>query len=401
MEKLQNYMVWPPVSPATPGSVLGRLLATLSWFAGPTARKLRVPFDGPLCEVDYVLPAEASLTALSDFNKIELMDVARARDVLEFEEHILLVVDRDAPVDDVLVTAQPLHGSQPLTKIKRGLAQAPRLQYYYFGNSDADAQDAYHAVCLSYWVTGGEDKPFVNSSRNDLLRQRTLAESKARINLFGTGPSLSEALERDHGDSFNIICNTVIKNRSFTEQLDPQILVASDAHFHFSYHRYSARFLGDLVAFLSGSGASFYTFDKFAAFLRRRVPEIADRVFGIPAGRKRYGFDFDNDFRLFPGDSVLNMFLLPIGSFLGQEVVLHGFTGRSPSDSFFWSHSELHQYVDLMEDVRLAHPAFFRNRDYGQYANTVDDDITLRVGIARDVGKVVRSATTSFYSALQ
>ena len=75
--------------------------------------------------------------------------------------------------------------------------------------------------------------------------------------------------------------------------------------------------------------------------------------------------------------------------------------GRAPSDSFFWSHSELHQYAELMEDVRQAHPAFFRNRDYGQYANTVDDDIKLRVTAAREAGKGMRSATTSFYTAFQ
>jgi hypothetical protein len=261
--------------------------------------------------------------------------------------------------------------------------------------------DAYYAVSLTYWVTGGEDKAFLKASRADLMRQRTRANTKSRIALFGTGPSLSETLKDDHSDCFNIICNTIIKNCAFTAQLNPQILVASDAHFHFSYHRYSARFLQDLVNFLNGSSASFYTFDKFAAFLRLRIPEIANRVFGLPAGRKTYGFNFEEDFSLFPGDSVLNMFLLPMGSFLGQEVVLNGFTGRAPSDSFFWSHSELHQYTDLMADVRKAHPAFFRNRDYGQYANTVDDDITLRVNAARESGKVMRSATSTFYKVFQ
>lgn len=341
------------------------------------------------------------MAALSDSHKIEFLSVPQARAALATKKHILILLDRDAPADDVLLTARPLRGSQTLTKIKPPPAGDLWQQYYYFGNPDTDVQDAYYAVCLSYWVSGGEDKAFIEASRVDLMCQRVRAAGKSRIGLFGTGPSLSEALERNHGDCFNIICNTIIKNRTFTARLDPQILVATDAHFHFSYHRYSARFLGDLVAFLHDSGASFYTFDKFAAFLRRRVPEVADRVCGIPAGRKTYGFDFDQDFRLFPGDSVLNMFLLPLGSFLGQEVVLNGFTGRAPSDSYFWSHSELHQYAELMEDVRRAHPAFFRNRDYGQYADKVDDEIKLRVSAAREAGKGMRSATTSYYTAFQ
>lgn len=373
----------------------------LCWFAGPTAQRLRIPLSFRKQSIAYTLPEYASVSVFSDLHKIEFCDLAQAHDLLNDEQHILLVLSRDVEPDEVLASAQPLRGSQTLTKVKRPPPASSGPQYYYFGNPDSDLQDAYHAVCLTYWVTGGEDKAFLKASSADLMRLRAKASAKSRIALFGTGPSLSEALEYDHCDCFNIICNTIIKNRDFTARLDPQILVAADAHFHFSYHRYAARFLGDLVTFLHGSGASFYTFDKFAAFLRRRMPEIADRVFGLPAGRKTYGFDFDQDFRLFPGDSVLNMFLLPMGSFLGQEVVLNGFTGRAPSDSFFWSHSELHQYTELMDDVRKAHPAFFRNRDYGQYASTVDDDIKLRVNAARESGKMMKSATTTFYTAFQ
>ena len=402
MHKLQNtYMVWPPIPADIEPEILGRTMAMLGWFAGPTAKKLRVPCRASLTNVKISLPAHASLSTVSDLNKLELMDSARAFAALEQERHILLLLDRNVDCDDVLAAAMPLPGSQALAKVSRPRAEAARHDYYYFGNPDEDLQDAYHAVCLTHWVSGGEDKALLEASLADLLRLRVQAGNKKKISLFGTGPSLSEALERDYSDSFNIICNTIIKNQSFVARLDPQILVAADAHFHFSYHRYSARFLSDLILFLDRSGGSFYTFDKFAAFLRQRLPEIADRVYGIPAGRSSYGFDFDKDFRLFPGDSVLNMFMLPLASFLGKEVVLNGFTGRAPSDSYFWNHSELHQYVDLMEDVRQAHPAFFRNRDYGQYANAVDDDITVRVNAARVAGTRVRSDTTTFYSALQ
>ncbi len=374
----------------------------LSWFAGPTARRLRVPcvFMAEAPQAGE-LPPHVSLGALADLHKVELLDVDSALAALDREDHLLLVLDREAPSDAVLARAQPIRGSQLLKNVKRPPAAANGPSYYYMGQPDSDVQDAYYAVCLTYWVRGGEDEALLASSKAELMRLRTRAASMDRIALFGTGPSLSEALGRDHSTSFNIICNSIIKNRVFTDQLDPQILVASDAHFHFSYHRYSARFLSDLSDFLRRGGASFFTFDKFAAFVRLRLPEIAGRVFGMPAGRKTYGFDFDQDFSVFPGDSVLNMFLLPIASFLGGEIALNGFTGRAPSDSYFWGHSDLHQYVELMADVRSVHPAFFRNRDYGQYANTVDDEIKLRVGAARSAGKVVHSDTTSFYSALR
>jgi len=400
-ENKNNYMVWPPISENMDPETMGRVLAMLSWFAGPSAKRLAVPIVGNGCAISYQLPVYASLASMSDRHKLGFLSVREACAALEKENYVLLVLDRDVDPDKILAKASPLHGSQILSRVERPASGSARHRYYYLGNPDEDLQDAYHAVCLTYWVSGGADSTLLEASQEDLSRLQRLAARAGEVALFGTGPSLSEALDQDHSASFNIVCNTIIKNTSFTARLDPQLLIASDAHFHFSYHRYSARFLADVVSMLDQSGASFYTFDKFAAFLRLRVPEIAHRVFGLPAGRERYGFDFDRDFRLFPGESVLNMFMLPLASFLGDEISLNGFTGRAPDDSYFWSHSELHQYVELMEDVRQAHPAFFTDRDYGQYANTVDDDIALRVNAARAAGIRVRSNTTSFYSALQ
>lgn len=396
-----NYMVWPPLKAEAGYISLSRTLALISWFAGPTASCLRVPITDFTQTHSHDLPSFVSLAAISDFDKIEILSRSDSLSLLESERHVLLIMDRKVPADEVLSKAQPLAGSEILINIDRLERNNNRHQYYYLGNPEVDVQDAFYAVCLSYWVTGGEDRALLHDSQTELIRLHEVASKKERVALFGTGPSLSEALSRNHDDSFNIICNTIIKNRRFAYSINPQILVAADAHFHFSYHRYSAQFLIDLVEFLSSSNCSFFTFDKFAVFLRLRIPEIAPSIFGIPSGRKSYGFNFDHDFRLFPGDSVLNMFLLPIASFLGEKLSLNGFTGRSRTDSYFWSHSELHQYVELMEDVRFAHPKFFANRDYGQYAQKVDEEILSRVNAARTAGKDVRSETTTFYLAFQ
>lgn len=346
------------------------------------------------------LPTYVSLAALADLHKVELISVDDARRRVGERRITLLVRTRDVTGDPLLADAVPLRGSRPIRGLPKAASGSDSLVYYYIGTPETDSDDAYHAVCLTYWAQGGPDADLLATSKAELLRQRDLAAGFDQVALFGTGPSLGEALDRDHSRSFNIICNTVIKNRAFVKRLSPSLLVASDAHFHFSYHRYSARFLADLVEFLQDGEASFFTFDKFAAFARRRMPCIAQRIFGIPAGRSSYGYDFDRDFRVFPGDSVLNMFLLPFGCFLGDRVELNGFTGRAPTDTYFWNHSELHQYVDLMESVRLAHPAFFQSRDFRGYASNVDEEIALRVSAGRMAGKTVLSRTTSFYGAL-
>jgi hypothetical protein len=394
-----DFLVWPPL-PGLDSPELLRCAASVAWFAGPVARRIFIPaLDAPAGSSPGGLPDYVSLGALSDLPKVHLVSVAEAEERAASRQVTVLMRERNAGPHRLLAVSAPMPGSLLLEGVPRAAAELKPLRYYYIGMPENDLQDAYYGVCLSYWAQGGEDAALLAASRAELLRLREEASSFDEVSLFGTGPSLGEALDRDFSRSFNIVCNTIIKNRVLVEQLNPKVLVASDAHFHFSYHRYSARFLADVVDFLHRGDGAFFTFDKFAAFVRRRLPDVAHRIFGIPAGRTAYGYDFDRDFRLFPGDSVLNMFLLPMGSFLGETVSLHGFTGRAPSDTYFWSHSELHQYTDLMDAVRQAHPAFFRNRDYGGYAGNVDEDILRRVMHARAAGKSVRSRTTSFYTA--
>ncbi len=397
--KRHTFVLWPPLTELERNE-RNQWLATVSWFAGHLADDILIP--GVALQGELGRPPKfVSITSLIDAEKVRFTTVGQAEARIKQGDVTILVRRQDISDCVPNLNAVKVPGSQPVLGIgdasNEGVSSP---HYYYIGSPDIEVQDAYYAVCLTYWLTGGEDRDLLTESQRQLKQIKTTASKLERVSIFGTGPSLSEALDRDYSRSLNIICNTIVKNRSFCSNLAPKIIVASDAHFHFSYHRYAVRFLSDLACLLEhNSDAVFFTFDKFAVFARRRLPFISDRIFGIPAGRNSYGFDFDIDYRIFPGDSVLNMFLLPLASFLGDEVSLNGFTGRSPTDSYFWNHSDLHQYTDLMEDVRLAHPAFFRNRDYGGYADTVDREIKLRVDFARSNGKMISSETTTFYSA--
>lgn len=391
-----DFVVWPPLDSIQSDEAM-QCLAIMSWYAGPIARSILIPVwddSGTL----PAIPSYASIASLLDFDKVRFVPVIDAISKVQAGCVTLLVRSKNVENDVPPLSAAAMPGSQRLPNYDKQTNQTT-TKYYYIGMPDIDTQDAYYACCLTYWAVGAEDKSFLMASYNKLLEIKAEASTREAVSIFGTGPSLEESLEVDHSRSLNIICNTIVKNRSFLERLQPKIIVAADAHFHFSYHRYSARFLSDVAFFLQNSDAIFFTFDKFAAFIRYRLPSVADRVFGIPAGRTEYGHDLDREFRVFPGDSVLNMFLLPLASFLSDTVFLHGFTGRSAADKYFWSHSDLHQYSELMEDVRLAHPAFFRDRDYVGYADTVDRDVRLRVDYARAAGKTISSKTTSFYTS--
>lgn len=394
----KKMLVWPPVDESTYGGWPASY-AYLSWFVGHLAEEICLPVVSSL-RGETLMPSYVSAAALHDSERIRLIPVSSAErsEPLFGDVDIVLLRKCDVTHCPPQIPLRRMLGSEPVQGIIETKDQASPC-YYFIGDSEVDKQDAYYAVCFTYWFLGGEDKHFLEKSRLKLMELQKSAKNESRISVFGTGPSVVEALEGNHLSNFNIICNTIVKNRKFLERLRPRIVVASDAHFHFSFHRYSARFLSDLLFLLDRYDASFFTFDKFASFVKLRVPELSDKIFGIPAGRKTYGFDLDNDYRIFPGESVLNMFLLPIASFLGDEISLYGFTGRAPNDSYFWGHSELHQYADLMEDVRLAHPAFFCNRDYPGYADVVDRNITERVSVAASAGKNIKSETTSFYTS--
>ncbi|MEY4718212.1 MAG: hypothetical protein RL563_830, partial [Pseudomonadota bacterium] len=91
----KNYMVWPPIGADTPSEFICRVISMLCWFAGPTAKRLRIPLSSQKKSIAHAMLEYASVTIFSDFHKIEFLDVTRAHDLLNHEEHILLLFSRD------------------------------------------------------------------------------------------------------------------------------------------------------------------------------------------------------------------------------------------------------------------------------------------------------------------
>ena len=352
-----NCVLWPPLAESEREHV-ARWKCILSWFVGPLAETIYIPFSGGAgCHP----PPFASLASLTDVDKVRVLSPEAVAERVVEENFLFLVRVKDA--SGIPDNSRLLTGSVALQGVPGGGSRSEiqnKNLVYFVGSPDTDANDAFLLVSLAYWLDGGEDPGFLAESKSKLLSLRKEAAGYEAVGLFGTGPSLAESQDIATHGRFNIICNTIVKNVDFFRRLDPKIIVATDAHFHFSYHRYSARFLADLKCRLDSSESYFFTFDKFAKFLKYRLPEIGHRCIGMPAGRARYGYDFDEDFRVFPGDSVLNMYMLPLASFLAERIEMPGFTVRAPSD-----------------------------------------EILLRVEAARAKGKQVVSLTTSFYSALQ
>lgn len=390
---MTQALIWPPVDTAEYGGTAAAA-AYFAWFFGDVFDSIILPVAS---EPPAPLHSAFSIGALRQIGKVQVL--RDGAPVPSGPTHVLITSKAPPPLPQAM-TCRKMVGSERLPLPET--ADAGAALYYYIGSPRSDSRDAYLCVTFTYWHQGGRDDAFLTRSQERLVALKAQMNPGQAVSVFGTGPSIAEVSPGDHALDVSVICNTIVKNKAFCATLNVGVIVASDCHFHFSCNQYAFQFLSDLCWQLAHSAAIYVTFDKFAPFVLKKLPEhLHAKVCGIPAGRTEFGFDFDRDFRVLPGESVVNMFMLPVACFLSQDVRLCGFTGRAPSDSYFWSHADAFQYQDLLPTVRETHPGFFENRDYDGYANTVGDQLSARAEAARLTGVSVRSFTTSFYKGLE
>lgn len=390
---MKNALVWPPIDTSEYGGT-DSAVAYFSWFFGEEFDKITLPVKSDSSCVEKIPYSFGTLLNMGKLNIIRTSEIS-----IESYTHVLFTTKEPHGLPEN-IKCKKMTGSEKVNIPESNITHA--TQYYYIGTPSTEGRDAYLCVTFPYWLNGGSDESFMRHSQSLLIQQKKRMKKNQAVSVFGTGPSLGEVVSNNHALDASIICNSIVKNKSFCASLDIFAIVASDCHFHFSCNQYSYQFLSDLVHQMMLTEAIFITFDKFCPFIKNRIPEpLRTRICGIPAGRDHFGFNLDSEFRLLPGESVVNMFLLPIACFLSSKVRLCGFTGRAPNDEYFWSHADAFQYQDLLPTVRLTHPGFFSERDYDAYAKMVGEQLSERVKIARDAGIEVCSLTTSFYKGLE
>lgn len=191
--------------------------------------------------------------------------------------------------------------------------------------------------------------------------QQIKSQGFDRCYIFGTGPSLERARYRDWQDGARVVCNTIVRDAELWHHIDPHIVTAGDAIYHFGFTEFARAFRKDLHARLAESPDVLFVYPDYFDFLvRREFSEFAERLVPIPNGTQpRVHDDLSRHYCLPPLGNVLNKLLLPLGCNLSKQVGLWGFDGRAPSDQLFWSNSQKQSYTELMPTLQAAHPAFF------------------------------------------
>ena len=216
----------------------------------------------------------------------------------------------------------------------------------------------WHEFLTATVITEESIATHVSSSKGALQRLRSLGLERAY--LFGTGPSLDRATEFDYSDGYRIVCNTIVKNVELLEFLNPHVIAAGDALYHFSETSHARQFRHDLLRWLQQSTTLFLYPAQYDQSLRALLPlQVHDQLVPIPQGRGRSFLPgLATDFALPNLGNVLNLLLLPIGAYLAHHISLLGFDGRDPNATGFWRNSGANSYPELLEELNLDYPSF-------------------------------------------
>ena len=241
--------------------------------------------------------------------------------------------------------------------------------------------DGWHWIDAAAWSASHAADISASASRLHQLRNRLQAEGLPRCYLFGTGPSLGLAQQRDWSDGIRIVCNTIVRDAKLWHHIRPHAVVAGDGIYHFGFTEFARAFRHDLRARLEESPSVPFIYPaQFDLIVRRALPGLDNQLIPLPVGIRATVHDcFDGRFEL-PGlGNVLSLLLLPLGCALSRRVGLWGFDGRAPADRLFWANSSRHSYTELLPTLQTAHPAFFDHHvpkdDPEKYLRSVHGDV--------------------------
>ena len=245
----------------------------------------------------------------------------------------------------------------------------------------ANPSDGWNWIDAAAWAAGHVPDIAASVRRLDQLRSRVQTEGLPRCYLFGTGPSLGAAQQRDWSDGIRVVCNTIVRDAKLWHHIRPHAVVAGDGIYHFGFTEFARAFRRDLRARLEESPSVPFIYpSQFDLVVRRDLAGLENQLIALPVGTRATVHDcFDGRFEL-PGlGNVLSLLLLPLGCALSKRVGLWGFDGRAPADRLFWANSTGHSYTELLSTLQAAHPAFFDHHvpkdDPEKYLRAVHGDV--------------------------
>lgn len=227
-----------------------------------------------------------------------------------------------------------------------------------FRSNYLDGWDYHYLIAKNYREKCLED---INTGRQILSKLKDDLQIKyKKTYIFGTGPSLENAINYKFDDGIRIVSNTIVKDEELWLHLNPHFIVAGDAIYHFGIGKFAQKFRRDLKLRMSQTDTYFTYPAHFHPFCLKEFVDFKDRLIPIPigTGASVHTSLFDG-YSLPIHGNVLLLLLLPLACYISKDVNLWGFDGRSPNDKLFWKNSSKHFYTEDVDELMNLHPLFF------------------------------------------
>jgi len=221
--------------------------------------------------------------------------------------------------------------------------------------------------------------------------------------VLATGPSARLVDPESISSEVRISCNSVVRDVDLLRALRPNVICFVDPVFHYGPSRYAAAFRRDLLRAVEETDAVLVTLELWAGLLLAHHPQLAERLVTLRVLKGKAGWPWPTPERMTvrSASSVLTTAMLPIAFALTDRVEIAGCDGRHPSENYFWKHNARTQYSDdLMKSAFDTHPAYFRDRHYGDFYDHYCQQIEELLTAAEDAGKRAIGTTPSYIPAL-
>lgn len=233
-----------------------------------------------------------------------------------------------------------------------------------------------------------------------LLRSLSERVAGRPVNLYGSGPSMSQLVETGHdfGDVAHIICNSMVNNKELLSLIEPAAVVCADPVFHAGPSRYAAEFRSTLNAFMHEhpSVCLVTTVGLLPNILTGLDEANWERTVGIDTSIEEINLDLLSKFEVEITENILTMLMLPLAYSITDNVQILGCDGRRfKENGYFWAHDKKSQFDDHLTQTQRVHKAFFAARNYDGYylahCRVLENYLTK----GEALGKAVQSLTPS------
>ena len=202
------------------------------------------------------------------------------------------------------------------------------------------------------------------------FRRIPAADFKRTGYIYGTGPSLQAALEMDLSDGTSIVCNTIVKNKDLMRKLKPPVIAVADPVFHAGCSSYAGEFRRHLLeAMMEFPDCYLITpMRDYHVYMSNLDSSLRPRIIGVPfISGEVPNLNLYKNFYVTATTNILTLFLIPLAATFFQKTFILGCDGRPlDQDDYFWKHDSSSQLTEYMNDIQVAHPAFF-NINYNDY----------------------------------